>query len=101
MELDAVSHETTIRVVIAGRVQGVGYRHWTAGTARDLGLDGWVRNRRDGTVEALFRGPDDAIERMLTACRSGPGSARVDTIERLDANADEAGDGGFEQRGTV
>ena len=96
-----MSGETTIRVVIAGRVQGVGYRYWTARTARDLGLDGWVRNRRDGTVEAVFRGPGETIERMLTACRDGPEPARVDAIERFEADTDEAGQGGFEQRGTV
>src|SRR5262249_52467947 len=63
---------TMYRVVIRGRVQGVGYRAWTEYAALDLGLEGWVRNRRDGTVEALFAGSADAVEAMLDACRQGP-----------------------------
>ena len=96
-----MSDDTTIRVVIHGRVQGVGYRYWTARTARAFGLDGWVRNRRDGTVEAVFRGPAEAIERMLEACREGPDPARVDAIERFEVAPTDVGDGGFEQRATV
>lgn len=93
--------ETTIRTVIRGRVQGVGYRNWTARTRRDLGLCGWVRNRRDGTVEAVFHGPAEAVDRMLAACRQGPESARVDSVDRFEAEQADAGQGGFEQRETV
>ena len=65
-------------VSIRGRVQGVGYRAWTADEARRRGLEGWVRNRRDGSVEAVLSGADDVIAEMLAACRRGPSSARVD-----------------------
>lgn len=91
----------TIRVVIRGRVQGVGFRWWTAGRARDLGLDGWVRNRREGTVEAVFRGSPEAVDRMLAACREGPPSARVEALEEEAARPEDAGEGGFEQRPTA
>ena len=62
----------TVRVVISGQVQGVWYRGWTVESARALDLCGWVRNRRDGTVEAVFGGPERAIEIMLARCHSGP-----------------------------
>jgi acylphosphatase len=73
---------TICRVVIRGRVQGVGYRAWTEYMALDLGLEGWVRNRRDGTVEALFAGPQEEVEAMLEACRQGPPGARVAAIDK-------------------
>lgn len=95
------SDTVTERVVIHGLVQGVGFRWWTAAQARDLGLSGWVLNRRDGAVEAVFQGPPDAVARMLSACREGPPSARVERIEQEPAGPDEAGQGGFEQRATV
>ncbi|MEX2617640.1 MAG: acylphosphatase [Alphaproteobacteria bacterium] len=66
-----------VRVIIKGRVQGVGYRAWTAREAQSRGLDGWVRNRRDGTVEALFAGGADAVRHMVSACRNGPSFAQV------------------------
>jgi len=72
---------TVCRVVIRGRVQGVGYRAWTEYTALDLGLEGWVRNRRDGTVEALFAGPQEAVDEMLETCHQGPPGARVEIVE--------------------
>lgn len=81
---------TVCRVVIRGRVQRVGYRAWTEYTARDFGLEGWVRNRRDGTVEALFAGPHTAVEAMLETCRQGPPGARVDAIDRHDSLPDHA-----------
>ncbi len=74
-----------VRVVIHGRVQGVWFRGWTVDQARARALDGWVRNRRDGSVEALFAGDDAAIEEMIAACRSGPPAARVAEIERHPA----------------
>jgi acylphosphatase len=86
----SVPGQSVIRhVVIHGRVQGVGYRAWTEYTALDRGLDGWVRNRRDGTVEAIFVGPADAVADMIEACRRGPPSARVDAIDARDATAAE------------
>jgi acylphosphatase len=67
---------------IEGRVQGVGYRDWAARTARGVGLSGWVRNRRDGSVEALVCGDDaGAVERFIAECRVGPAAARVDTVD--------------------
>jgi acylphosphatase len=70
----------TVRVRIAGGVQGVGYRYWTERVAGELGLTGWVRNRRDGSVEALFAGPADAVAQMLERCKDGPPSARVTAV---------------------
>ena len=68
------------RLRIEGRVHGVGYRDWMVREAQRLGLAGWVRNRRDGTVEALVSGPEPAVQALLTACRRGPPLARVDGI---------------------
>ncbi len=70
-----------LRVVISGRVQGVWYRGWAVDEARARGLDGWVRNRRDGSVEAVFQGPAAAVEEMVAACRQGPPMARVAAVE--------------------
>ena len=81
--------ETVRQVAIRGRVQGVGFRYWTTCEAIRLGLTGWVRNRRDGSVEALFSGADDVVTKMLMRCRQGPSSARVEAVEDqpLGANA--------------
>lgn len=73
------------RVIISGRVQGVWYRAWTRQEAIKRKLDGWVRNRRDGTVEALFSGSADQIDDMILACREGPPMALVDDIQIVDA----------------
>ncbi len=70
-----------VRVVISGRVQGVWFRGWTEDQARRRGLDGWVRNRRDGTVEALFQGADRAVDEMVDLCRQGPPVAQVHEVE--------------------
>lgn len=86
-----------VRAVIRGHVQGVGFRGWTEHKARMRGLDGWVRNRADGTVEALFGGPAEAVEAMLTDCRRGPRSGRVDEVTVTDAEAPPPGSG-FAQR---
>ena len=67
-------------VVITGRVQGVGFRFWVEAEAVSRGLDGWVRNRRDGSVEAVFLGTDGAVEAMLAACQVGPASALVTNV---------------------
>ena len=69
-----------VHVVVSGHVQGVWYRGWTVESARALDLRGWVRNRRDGTVEAVFGGREPAIEIMLTQCHSGPPAARIDSV---------------------
>ncbi len=68
-------------VFIRGRVQGVGYRAWVDHTARQRQLEGWVRNRRDGSVEAVFAGPAGEVAQMIADCRRGPTLARVDGIE--------------------
>jgi acylphosphatase len=80
-------------------VQGVWYRGWTVDQATALGLDGWVRNRRDGTVEIVASGPDDAIATLIARCRQGPPAAQVERIEALDA--EEAPAKGFTQRPTA
>ena len=63
--------QKAVHAVIEGRVQAVGFRYWTAREAEALSLRGWVRNRRDGTVEALFAGPEEAVDAILDACRRG------------------------------
>ena len=82
--LMASSELRTIHIRIEGRVQGVGFRAWVEDKARALGLDGWVRNRRDGSVEALFGGDADAVAEMLRRCEIGPPAARVTGIEVVD-----------------
>jgi acylphosphatase len=74
----------TVRVRIEGGVQGMGYRYWTERVAGELGLGGWVRNCRDGSVEALFSGPADDVAQMLERCREGPPSARVTAVKVLE-----------------
>jgi len=69
-----------VRAIITGRVQGVWFRAWTDKKARKLDLDGWVRNKRDGSVEAVFAGSDEAVGEMLTACSKGPPAARVEDV---------------------
>ncbi|MGX9392599.1 acylphosphatase [Nitrobacteraceae bacterium UC4446_H13] len=79
---------TVTHVSIRGRVQGVGYRVWTADEARRRGLEGWVRNRRDGSVEAVLSGAEDVVADMLAACHRGPSSARVDAVDASPAGED-------------
>src|SRR3990170_52421 len=76
------------QVTIRGRVQGVGYRAWVEHRARALDLQGWVRNLRDGSVEALFAGPAEVVSGMVERCWQGPPSARVDAVTEHDAGAD-------------
>ena len=76
------------QVTIKGRVQGVGYRAWVEHQARVHHLEGWVRNRRDGSVEALFAGPTDVVSNMVALCRRGPVSARVEAVQEQPANSD-------------
>jgi acylphosphatase len=84
--------DRTVRVRITGRVQGVGYRVWVEGEAIARGLNGWVRNKRDGAVEALFSGDPTSVADMLTACREGPPLAIVNAVE-LAESAEPAGRG--------
>jgi acylphosphatase len=78
-------------VTIRGQVQGVGYRAWVEYQAMTSGLEGWVRNRRDGSVEALFAGPRGAVADMVAQCRHGPHSARVAAVLDEPAGADQLG----------
>jgi acylphosphatase len=80
---------TISNVIFRGRVQGVGFRVFVEDTAVRRRLEGWVRNRRDGSVEAVFAGPAEAIDAVVETCRKGPPGSRVDTVDRRDARADE------------
>jgi acylphosphatase len=73
------------QVIIRGRVQGVGFRYWTRRTATVRGLEGWVRNRRDGSVEAVFAGGENAVDDMIELCRRGPDAAWVEGVEENSA----------------
>jgi acylphosphatase len=90
-----------VRVRVAGRVQGVSYRAWTCREARRLQLTGWVRNRLDGTVEALFVGAAEDVAAMIEACRRGPRLAWVESVAVDEAAEHEAGHHGFAQRETL
>ena len=89
----------TVLVRVAGRVQGVWFRGWTEDQAAARGLNGWVRNRRDGSVEALFSGPDREVTDMVEACRRGPSAARVDSLTQQEAEPPT--EPGFQQLPTV
>jgi len=93
----------TRHVVVHGQVHGVGFRAWAEDTALALGVSGWVRNRRDGTVEAVLAGPPQAVAQMIEACRRGPSWARVDRVDVADAGDELVGDrrAGFSVRPTV
>jgi acylphosphatase len=80
--------ETIRQVMISGMVQGVGYRAWLAHSAMALGLSGWVRNRRDGSVEAVLAGRDTAVAEMIARCQRGPSVARVDAVVAEDVGPD-------------
>jgi len=84
---------------IRGRVQGVGYRAWLMEEATAAGLSGWVRNRADGSVEALLAGEEDAVGAVLLAARRGPPGARVDEIEENFGPLPE--EPGFHKRPTL
>lgn len=73
----------TVHVRIEGRVQAVGFRAFVERNALALGLEGWVRNRRDGAVEAVFQGPDRAVTEMLALCRRGPPASAVTRVEMM------------------
>jgi acylphosphatase len=75
----------TRRLSVRGRVQGVGYRYATVLKARELGVTGWVRNRRDGSVEAIVQGAPEAVEALIAWARRGPEAAFVESVEVSDA----------------
>jgi acylphosphatase len=83
-----VSDNRTVRIRLTGRVQGVAFRDWMQGEALSLGLTGWVRNRRDGSVEAAISGDPALVDDMLARCRQGPPAARVSDLAIL---AEESG----------
>lgn len=89
-----------IRLVITGRVQGVAFRDFVQSEARARGLAGWVRNRRDGTVEALLAGAAEPVEEMVAACWRGPLAARVADIAVSETAEPDTGEG-FEIRPTA
>lgn len=88
-----------VRVSIRGRVQGVWFRGWTVDEAQARGLAGWVRNRRDGSVEALFSGPAEIVDDMVGACHRGPATASVQSVEVFPAAHPEGA--GFHQAPTL
>ena len=77
------------RVTVRGRVQGVGFRAYVEDAALLNGVHGWVRNRRDGAVEAVLAGTPKAVATVIAACRQGPGAARVDAIDDVPAGPDD------------
>ncbi len=81
-----------MHVTVSGRVQGVGFRWATLERARQRGIAGWVRNRPDGAVEAVFEGPPDAVDALVAWVRRGPSGARVDDVTvELEAPVGESG----------
>jgi acylphosphatase len=82
-------HAVVRHVLVRGRVQGVGFRAWAEHTALQRGLEGWVRNRRDGAVEALFVGSAEAVAGVIAACRHGPRGAQVDALDQRDGTPEE------------
>ncbi|KAH0638633.1 hypothetical protein KY290_035935 [Solanum tuberosum] len=96
---DANPDVKTVRAVIKGRVQGVFYRDWTVENAKELGLKGWVRNRRDGSVEALFSGSPEKVQEMEQRCRRGPPSAIVTGLDVVPCDDDPGT--GFERKQTA
>ncbi|MGN8224254.1 acylphosphatase [Gracilimonas sp. BCB1] len=77
-------------IFISGRVQGVGFRHFTKTRARSLGVNGWVRNLPDGRVEAVFQGDEQLVDQLIEKCKKGPRSAYVQSIEVEEDTGEEA-----------
>ncbi|HLZ79658.1 MAG TPA: acylphosphatase [Sphingomonas sp.] len=86
-------------LAIRGRVQGVCYRDWATRVAMTLGITGWIRNRTDGSVEALAMGAADTVDAFIARCRGGSPSARVDTLVVTEAEPEPLT--GFERRPTA
>lgn len=89
----------TVTLTVTGRVQGVGFRYALQAEARRLGTDGWVRNRRDGAVEAVVSGDPDAVESVIAWAHDGPPAARVDDVDVHEGDTPPAA--GFEIRETA
>ena len=96
-----MGEEVTRRLRIIGRVQGVGYRAWCVGEANRLGLSGWARNRRDGSVEVLVCGPDPAVVELTERCQEGPRLAAVTSVDVEPSAPESALSGAFSQEATV
>ena len=84
-----MSTQVIRHIVLRGHVQGVGFRAFVEREALKRRLEGWVRNRRDGSVEALFAGPLAVVAEMIEVCRRGPFSVRVDALDQREGTADE------------
>ncbi len=99
------SAERIVLVTVVGLVQGVGYRAWTQRRAEALGVRGWVRNRLNGDVEAIFAGPPEAVEALCAACWRGPSLARVGKVEVVEPDAANLAEfdaaAGFRQIATI
>ena len=95
------SDTLTRRVLIEGYVQGVGFRAFACRVAPRLGISGWVRNRRDGTVEALISGTPDGVEKMLAEFRRGPYGAHVRSVRLIEPGDAEWTAGAFLPRATL
>ncbi|MDR3464428.1 MAG: acylphosphatase [Xanthobacteraceae bacterium] len=92
MTAKSSAHHIIIRLItVRGRVQGVGYRAFVVAAARTHGIEGWVRNRRDGSVEAVIAGSLSAVSVMITECRRGPPAARVEALDEQPAAATTLG----------
>jgi acylphosphatase len=96
---DESNEITTLRLRIEGSVQGVGYRDFVMMSARDLGVDGWIRNRSDGTVEALVSAPNSLVEKLVGLCMRGPPGARIGNVELH--KAEPPTETGFRRRPTL
>lgn len=90
-----------VHLLIEGRVQGVGFRDWLKHEAEGLGIEGWVRNRGDGRVEAQAQGTPDAVARLVAACHRGPALAHVSHVELAEITVDSALSRGFSRLSTI
>jgi acylphosphatase len=97
--MSEASRTKTVRMRIEGRVQGVWFRAWTAEEAMKRGVRGWVRNRRDGSVEAQFSGPSLNVDEMVEACKKGPPHAVVQGV--IAAEAEDDNEHGFRTLPTI
>ena len=93
--MEVSANQLSVRLLIRGHVQGVFFRAWCGKAAEGLELRGWIRNRRDGSVECVFAGDAAAVAEMIEKCHIGPPAARVDAVERLPGPNDV--DHGFRQ----
>jgi acylphosphatase len=91
---------TSLRLRIEGQVQAVGYRNFVIAEARRLGIDGWIRNRSDGTVEALVSGRTEVVEAIVAVCMRGPDGSRVKHVD-LENVAEPPSEKGFNRRPSI